>query len=311
MSIMQQHDKVIAVLCSDIHLSLKPPRARRKEPEWLDAMVKPLREITAAAQRYDAPVLCAGDIFDYWRAEPELINFAMNWLPKMYAIPGQHDLPLHNIELQHKSAFWTMVLANVITPVFPGKPVSAENDMVIHGYPWGFPLEPFTKKSKKYHVALCHDYFWTDKHHYPGAAEENEAQARKDQIVGYHAVAFGDNHKGFITKVNGIEVMNCGTLMRRKIDEEQYEPQIGLLCASGQIISHKLNTTGESLLSAEDEMSGMQKYMRTHDMDDFLNGLQELQSRSFDFMEAMEYAMTNKKVDNHIREIILNALEKR
>jgi len=301
-------DKVLAILCADIHLSLRPPRARRKEADWFDAMACSLGELTALANRYEAPILCAGDIFDYWRAEPELINFALNHLPNMYAIPGQHDLPLHNIDLIKRSAFWTMVLAEKIEPIIHKTPILIENDIVVHGFPFGSPILPFEEQSKKYHIALAHDYFWTDVYHFPGAPKEHEASQYRSKIKGYFAVAFGDNHKGFLTKVNNIPVLNCGTLMRRKTDEAEYEPQIGLLCASGQILIHKLKTSHESLLTAKDEAEGVRKMLTAHDLDDFVTGLMELQGKTFDFLEAIEFAMKEKMVDNNVRQIILEAL---
>lgn len=307
---MRQQDKVIAILCSDIHLSHKPPRARRNEPSWFDAMADSLRQLRVVSERYKAPILCAGDVFDRWRSDPELINFALNYLPEMYAIPGQHDLPLHNIDLIQRSAYWTMVLTGHIHPIVANQPTAAENDLVIHGFPWGTKIKPYTKKSKKYHVALCHDYFWTDTHCFPGAPITQEVGTYKKLIKGYHAVAFGDNHKGFQTEVNGIGVLNCGGFMRRKSDEIDYEPQVGLLCNSGQIIVHKLKTSHESFTTLEQEEEGLRKMLKAHDIDDFLTGLTELQQETFDFITALEFAMEEKMVSNEVRRLILGALER-
>ncbi len=305
---MQKRDKVIAILCSDIHLSAKPPRARRKEACWFDAMAYTLTQMRALSERYTAPILCAGDLFDHWRAEPELINFAINYLPEMYAIPGQHDLPLHNIDLIKRSAFWTMVLVGRVTPVHFGKPLIAENNLVIHGFPWDTTIAPFEGESKKHHVAICHQYFWTNHHHFPGAPKEREAKVYRNKIKGYHAVAFGDNHKGFLTKINDTFVLNCGGFTRRKSDEENYEPQVGLLCRSGRIIIHKFKTSHEKFITLAEEEEGLRKMLRVNDMGDFLVGLSELQQQSFDFVEALNYAMEKKSVSNNIRRLILQAL---
>lgn len=311
MSTMRERAKVIAIFCSDLHLSARPPRVRRMEPSWYEAMIRPLNELKALSERYAAPILCAGDVFDHWRAEPELINFALNALPKMYAIPGQHDLPLHNIDLITRSAYWTMVLVGKIIPVKYGFPMAAENDLVIHGFPWGTTISSKAeeiKESSKKHVAICHQYFWQDSCSYTGAPEDQEASTYADKVRGYHAVAFGDNHKGFLTSIGGVSVLNCGGFMRRKSDEEEYQPQVGLLCENGQILIHKLRTSNEKFLTDEEDEEGLRKVLRANDMGDFLTGLTELQQKTFDFSQALEFAMREKMVSVEVRAMILEAL---
>jgi hypothetical protein len=56
-------DKVIAILCADLHLSHKPPIARSNEPCWYTAMKRQLNELSNLSQKWEAPVLCAGDVF--------------------------------------------------------------------------------------------------------------------------------------------------------------------------------------------------------------------------------------------------------
>ena len=305
----ETEDEVIAVLCSDIHLSLKPPRARRKEEDWFSAMQDTLRQVEEVALKYDVPILCSGDVFDHWRAEPELINFALCHLPKMVAVPGQHDLPLHQIDAVKRSAFWTMVLADRIIPALHGSPVILE-DVVVHGFPWGSKVVPHKKKTKKMPVALCHEYVWTDTHLYPGAPEEKNIKKYDGLVDGYGAVVFGDNHKGFLARVGDVPLFNCGTLMRRKSNEKTYRPMIGLLCKSGIILRHKLKTGRESFITLEEEEDGRRKQLKAHDLEDFINGLSDLQMHSFDFMEAIKRAMEKKQVTDGVRKLILQSLER-
>ena len=115
---------VIALLVGDIHLSAKAPLCRAKEPDWFEAMARPLMELVDLQKQIGKesdgipPILCAGDVFDRWNSPPELINFALEYLPpQMYSIPGQHDLPNHNYNEIDRSAYWTLVAANKITNV--------------------------------------------------------------------------------------------------------------------------------------------------------------------------------------------------
>jgi hypothetical protein len=107
----------IAVLCSDIHLSLKQPPCRADD--WLSVQkgyLVQLKSLACAAKELwlgnrnttgrPIPILCAGDIFDKWNSPPELIRFALEHLPDgMICVPGQHDLPNHSFEEIHRSAY--------------------------------------------------------------------------------------------------------------------------------------------------------------------------------------------------------------
>ena len=110
---------VIAVLCSDIHLSLKCPVARSAEPNWLEATKRSLDELRSVAEEHNAHVVVAGDIFDRWNSPPEIINFAIENLPNCYAIPGQHDLPNHRYEEIERSAYYTLIKAGIIENLNP------------------------------------------------------------------------------------------------------------------------------------------------------------------------------------------------
>src|SRR4030042_1550393 len=102
MPIKKKDDKVIALFCSDLHLSLTPPVFRSNEPDWLTAQQRPLDELRALQSKHQCPIFCAGDLFDKWYGGPkehacELVNWAIKHMPYMHCIPGQHDLPEHDL----------------------------------------------------------------------------------------------------------------------------------------------------------------------------------------------------------------------
>ena len=113
---MRESNKVIAILCADIHLQHKAPVWRSAEDDWYEAMRRPLKEITDLGYTHNCPIIIAGDIFTKWNSCPELINFALTYLPSgAYCIPGQHDLPNHQIKDIEKSAYQTLIKAGKIT----------------------------------------------------------------------------------------------------------------------------------------------------------------------------------------------------
>lgn len=202
------------------------------------------------------PIFCAGDIFDRWNSPPELINFAIKHLPTMYAVPGQHDLPLHNYQDIKKSAYWTLVEAGKVIDLKPYKPISvwptgAKQPISVVGFPWGAQLKPFvsverngqplTKAAKK--LAVVHSYCWIDGNSYPGAPENKTAKEQMRQLAGFDVAVFGDNHKGFLVGTGDATAFNCGGFMRRKFDELDYKPQVGFMLETGQVVPHYLDTS--------------------------------------------------------------------
>lgn len=307
---MRQQDQVIAIVCADIHLTLRPPRARRKEEDWLKAMKRSLDELEGLAKYYKAPILCAGDIFDHWKVEPELINFALGNLPEMIAIPGQHDLPLHNHKLIKKSAFWTLVLAGKIHPVFPKRPF-VQGNLMVCGFPYGMPLKSTTTdKSNFYKIALVHAYLWKEGYAYQGAAAEAEVSHIHKHVTGYHAVIYGDNHSGFKEIVNGVPIFNCGTFFRRRTTDERYYPTVGLVCSSGAIISHRLCISKDAIETAIDIEEEDLRYGTLLEADDLVAGMLSLQNRQYDFAEALKIAMQNQRIKPGVKRIILEVLER-
>lgn len=301
MPVMRTTDPLIAILCSDIHLSIKPPIAREEE-DWWQAMRRPLGEICGLGSKYDIPTICAGDIFDKWKSPPELINFALKYLPDMYAIPGQHDLPFHNHELIEKSAYWTLVKAGKITPILPGSQ-NVEDHLRVYGFPWGVPVFPLlrTKKTKRLQVAVVHRYLWIPGCKYPGASKDSKLTASQKSLKGYDVAVFGDNHQGFLVG----NVFNCGTLMRRKSDEAKYTPHVGLLHASGKIDLHYLDISEDILTAAVEE----EVLEDNEQVEAFLEELERLKASDLDFQDTLTRMMDRADVKPSVRQIILEAMK--
>jgi DNA repair exonuclease SbcCD nuclease subunit len=236
---------VIAILISDIHLSHTPPIARNNEPDWYDAMARQLRWLKEIWIEHDRPpIIAAGDIFHRWNSPPELINFAIQHLPTVYAVPGQHDMPFHSIKSLKKSAYWTLVEAGNIIDITPNKiPYHLEfldNVLCLHGFPFGVPLQPNEDTSGAiteqapfyYHIAVIHDYCWQSDFSYPGASQEKSVEGHLSSVKGhleYDILHFGDNHKGFIKHLKNQWIFNGGTFYRRSVDESEYRPMVGLV----------------------------------------------------------------------------------
>jgi hypothetical protein len=296
-----------AILVSDIHLSHTAPVSRSAEPDWYAAMERQLVQLQVLKGKYRVPAICAGDLFHKWNSSPELINFAMKYLPHMHCIPGQHDLPLHSYDDIRKSAYWTLVQAGTIEDMRPGQWIDI-NGVWFHAVPWGHAI-PRVEASKddKIQVAVIHAYIWTKDTGYPGADEKQRIGAYKEALAGYDVALFGDNHKGFLFEPReGPVVYNHGTFYCRTADERTYRPHVGVLMSDGTVKLEYLDTS-EDKWFVDDRVKFLVE--EGADMDRFLEELNNLGEADLDFREAMKHYMETRELSPGARKTILQALE--
>jgi hypothetical protein len=237
----------IALLGSDLHLSHTCPVARMCEADWYEAMRRVLVFMSQWKQECDVPIILAGDIFHHYREPPELINFCIEHFPEMWAVPGQHDLPYHNIEHVHKSAYHTMCRVGRIHTLLPDEPAplgvrsgGSIKRLVLHGFPWGAPLQGLNAlpgEDGTYAIAVCHHYVWMRGHEHPGATQDTYYETLRGKLEGFQLAHFGDNHSPFYSP--GADpypgILNTGCLMRRRMDEAQHKPALCLLMSDGKV----------------------------------------------------------------------------
>lgn len=297
--------KVIAVLCSDIHLCHNCPPARSAEPDWYEAMGRMLDQVNDVAAEHGAPILCAGDVFDKWNSPAELINFALDRLPEMYAVPGQHDLPNHSLADIKRSAFWTLVEAGTIKPLNFGHP-SRVYEVMVHAFPWGMPIVEPVAVPEWIKVSLAHRYVWTRGKGYPGA-EKEAMVGNVSNLDGYDVAVFGDNHQSFHCRkspTSNCIVVNPGCLIRRRQDECGYKPTIYLLHDDRTVRPLQLDVSedcwvDEDVKESEIELDGMT---------DFLEELRSLDADSLDFESAVRRYCEDNKVSGLTQQMILDSM---
>jgi len=127
-----KHIRPDRILTSDLHLREDAPICRTDDfwkAQWIKVnFIKKLQE------KYQCPVLCAGDVFHHWKPSPYLISEAIKYLPNDFkAIYGQHDLPQHNIQLHHKSGLDTLKTASKLEILPKLLKKYAEYDLIVTG----------------------------------------------------------------------------------------------------------------------------------------------------------------------------------
>ncbi len=300
--------RVVAVLCADLHLSLRPPVARSAEPDWMTTQAGYLNQLRKLMEKYGVPACIAGDYFDRHDPPPALIHWALTHLPRSYGVPGQHDLPHHRLDGLDRTAYGVLSKVGSIIHLKPGEPleISSRGTVLrLHGFSWGVPVTPCKDPSDLcLEVAVVHAYCWTKKTGYPGAPEESRLKNVKQHLYDYDVVVYGDNHKPFEIKSGGKgfpAVYNCGGFMRRKIDELNHRPSVGLLHADGSVTRHYLNVSQDQFITPE-QVTGA-------DFGDFLEQLRRLGDSALDFGEAVRRDLERPGVPAGVRRLLLGALE--
>lgn len=306
-------DKPIAVTMSDLHWSLKPPLLRSQEISWLDTQKDYMQQVAAFRSGLLAPIIAAGDITHRFDEGPEFINWLLDYHPEIYAIPGQHDLPYHNYGNIHKSVYWTLVKTGRIHNLEPGvaTPVAAMGEfgkLVLYGFPYGFPITQCPKhKLGTLHVAVIHKYCYIKDHHYQDAPEKFRLKNLIQKLKGYDACVFGDNHKNWLYKDR---IINNGTLMRRRADEVDFKPRVGILHESGKFTRKRLDISGDRLIQSN-KLKDMAESLDM-DLDAFVSEVEELQEKgNLDLEETVKQFCEEQEVSNLVRAFLIDALMKR
>lgn len=260
-----------------------------------------LGQLTDLQDKFDCPVVCAGDIFDKWNSPPELINFALKYLPFMYAVYGQHDLPFHNPKLLKRSAFWTLVTAGKVNLLRPNKPREV-GPIRLHGFPWGSELKPLERgHDLLIEVAVIHHYVWSQKYNcYLGARGEDYVGKMRKHLKGYDVCHFGDNHKFLQVQT----VFNPGTFIRRKLDERGHTPCVGLLYSDGEVGAVAFDTRTDQFLEPAD----LPLTSNDIGMEGFIEELLDLADGAVNFAESVKRILNRDKVPDRVKRLILSAM---
>ena len=303
--------ETIAVVCSDLHLWLTPPRSRAEKDTWKEVMADHLGEVSVlsgSGMEGPVPVIIAGDIFDRWYPVPELINFTIDQFRIMrdvYAIPGQHDLPNHRYDEMHRSGYGSLVRAGAIKDL--RKPTLIGDDdaaAVLYPFPWGSeitaPESIPDDEPGVINVAVIHAYAWQEGYSYPTAPVNQNVSKHLEKLAGYDTAIFGDNHKGFDT-VGSPFIFNCGGFMRRHSNEQKYRPRVGLLQSDGTVVSHYLQAAEtdqwvEDAIEFEPEVG---------DFTEYFAALSDTESNHIDFEQTLRRAAKEEHVCSDVQDEVM------
>ncbi|MCJ7747861.1 MAG: metallophosphoesterase [Desulfobacterales bacterium] len=233
-----------AILTADWHVRWTVPVCRTDD--FMAAMRGKIDFVFDLALEHRIPILLAGDIglkaqWPSWLEEEFIrkVKESPN-RPEIYAIPGQHDLPDHNLELWRKSSIGVLHIAGAITffgvddDHWPNKYQSLNRPCLesIFCFPYGIEISHLDRKS---HVtadpviAMMHTLI-TERAPESFLAEHGACSAMSllQKFPEYDLILTGDNHKPFVVECEGRLLVNPGSLMRTAADQVDHKPRVYL-----------------------------------------------------------------------------------
>jgi DNA repair exonuclease SbcCD nuclease subunit len=176
----------------------------------------------------------AGDLLHRAFSSPYLEAWIISTLRgyNPLAIPGQHDLPNHNLKLYHKSSMTVLENSGALL-VGKGEAFDTLAGEV-HTFAYGQAISRVKRanrplKQENRSICLAHQLVYRGRELWPGM----EAERARDLLdrVDYDLVVTGDNHQTFTLKRDGKLLVNPGSLMRQDADQEDHQPCVFLYYA--------------------------------------------------------------------------------
>lgn len=230
-------NNVTAILCADLHLRDDQPICRKDD--FFKAMIRKMNWLRCLQHELQCPIICAGDIFDKWKGSPFLLSQVLRWFPdNVIAIPGQHDLPNHDINAINKSSLYVLHRAKRISlfkkysndEMRIASNAGSENysTVKVFGFPFGMEIKKFPIIRCTRSVAMCHTLVCQSKDRLMMKLGAVDSKALLRKLDNIDLIVTGDNHKPFIERLDGRLLVNCGSMMRIEADQVDYKPCVYL-----------------------------------------------------------------------------------
>lgn len=310
-----------AILTGDIHLTESTPVSRIDD--YLEAQKKKLLFLRKTQQKYDCPVLDSGDIFNYWKPSPWLMNRAYELLPEnIITIPGNHDLPEHNIELYYKSGLHLLEEVEKLKTLSPGETTCTTLNnwgLDLFGFPYGMffgagaeeadTVEPYNKMVKDYRtVLILHEMVWPgETPPWPGAEGISATELLERYHENFDLILTGHNHTAFTAEYEGCLLVNPGPMMRISADKQDYKPCFYLYYTDTNMaepIYYPIE------LGVHDDTHLTKPKDRDKRLSAYIEKMNMEWTAGFSFQDNLEAFFERNQTPRKIRELVWHSLEK-
>lgn len=299
--------KPTAIIVSDLHLREDTPVCRTDD--FWRATVEKLSFLKDLQLKHGVPILCAGDIFHHWKPSPWLLAKAIEHLPhEVITIPGQHDLPNHNLDLYEKCGLNALEVAGRVNTLYGGRKLRIGASTALYGYAWGEDLPenpPGRTKGGGRKVAMIHALSYKKDPEWPGMAADSASKILK-KMKGFDLVICGDNHKAFVqTDSKGRIFLSPGSLMRTTTDQEDHQPA-AWLWYEGPSDLERVDIPIEDGVITRDHVE--KKKSRDERVEAFVEKLGKSFKAGLSFEDNMEQYFKKNKTKKRVKDLVMECI---
>lgn len=296
--------KADAILVSDLHIREKSPVCRTDN--FIKTAERKYQWLSELQQEHKCPILCGGDVFDHWRPSPWLMAWALRNLPdNIITIPGQHDLPAHNLENIDRSGIQVLSDAGCIQLLKSSEDICEVGKYQLFGYPWGVGWTSEGWCSKK--IALIHYGVYEDKPHYPGAENTGgTAISVIKKMPGFDLIVSGDNHLSFTCKVGNRLLVNPGSFMRTTAAQADFKPSVYLWYADTNTVERVFVPIEKDVI-CRDHIDSIEE--RDERLEAFISRLDNNIEISVSYRENIKAYLAKNNIPKAVIDIIWRSME--
>jgi len=285
------------IISGDLHLRDDIPICRTDN--FWEAQANKIHWLNDLQEKYECPILDAGDMFNTWKPSYYLVQWAIKNLPNgMITIPGNHDLPQHNLELFTKCGLGVLAAAKVLK-VLRGEDVEIP-DLRISSFPWNYKLD-----NQRYgDIALCHVMTYQGRNPWPGCTAMGALELLKF-MKGFDLVITGHNHKSFVVEHHGRLLVNPGSLTRQTVDQVSHKPCVYLWYANDNHVEPVYAPIQENVINREHIEKIEDRETR---IDAFVDRLSGDFSINLSFEDNLEKFFSANRVRSKTKEMVMEAI---
>lgn len=212
------------LLAGDFHLTNKKPENRKDDMvETQERKIDFILDL--AIEHKVSAILQPGDLFDHYHMPDYLKRKWIKYFKErnvlILTVPGQHDMRYHSSNIDNTPM--GVLDASEVIKVLGEFPYILPTCLV-YGAGWGadVPKIQDTNGIETCHVLVTHRMIIQDK---IWEGQEDAVKANKFLFRNkFHLIVSGDNHLSFHQIRSGRKLINCGSLMRTRIDQVTHKP---------------------------------------------------------------------------------------
>jgi DNA repair exonuclease SbcCD nuclease subunit len=291
--------KPIALVAGDMHFRDAMPRCRH-EPDWYEYQKNIMTWLSDQCSAHNVDLIIAGDVFERLKQSNNIVNMAIDNLPKTHCIVGNHDiLPGHNLDLVKKSAYGSFIRSKTGNQIEKGFKIG---DIEFHPFNFSEELTPCPENDSKINIAIIHEFVWHSSEPFPGASPKGEVNELVKRLSGYDGIIAGDHHHFFETRVDDTDILNCGSLYRIHASQIDYQPMVHLMFDDGSFDHIEVPCVDDKI--TREHLDGKKNVAKR--IDSFVNNLQPEQQEKtkISFEERVRRSIVVNEIESEVVEII-------